>query len=140
MNDNALTSMFEDFIIMDASNRQPDDEGGENVVVGLRLEVHTRMAAPATRAVGADDMAARQGVVPLVVGDVGQVQRKPLPAGKGVAGLQTLATLLLGQVLVGPRVGLHHADADAEALTLAHHRPRCPLSIMAHPVSCARIW
>ena len=32
MNDNALTSMFEDFIIMEISSRSPDDDGGENVV------------------------------------------------------------------------------------------------------------
>lgn len=45
MNDNALTSMFEDFIIMEISSRSPDDEGGENVVYteGQRIDTFARL-------------------------------------------------------------------------------------------------
>lgn len=31
MTDNMLTSMFEDFVIMDISSAEPDNEGGENI-------------------------------------------------------------------------------------------------------------
>lgn len=45
MNDNALTSMFEDFIIMEISSRSSDDDGGENVVYteGERIDAFARL-------------------------------------------------------------------------------------------------
>lgn len=45
MNDNALTSMFEDFIIMEISSKSPDDDGGENVVYteGERMDAFARL-------------------------------------------------------------------------------------------------
>ena len=45
MNDNALTSMFEGFIIMEISSRSPDDDGGENVVYteGERIDAFARL-------------------------------------------------------------------------------------------------
>lgn len=45
MNDNALTSMFEDFIIMEISSKSPDDDGGENVVYteGERIDAFARL-------------------------------------------------------------------------------------------------
>lgn len=45
MNDTALTSMFEDFIIMEISSKIPDDDGGENVVYteGERIDAFARL-------------------------------------------------------------------------------------------------
>lgn len=45
MNDNALTSMFEDYIIMEISSKSPDDDGGENVVYteGERIDAFARL-------------------------------------------------------------------------------------------------
>ena len=44
MSDNTLTSMFEDFTIMEISSGSPDDEGGEKVVYteGERIDAFAR--------------------------------------------------------------------------------------------------
>ena len=40
-------------------------EGSKDVVVSLGLDVGTRMATTATRAIGADDLGTRQGIAPV---------------------------------------------------------------------------
>ena len=81
MNDNALTSMFEDFIIMEASYRQPDDEGGEKVVYteGERIDAFARLdSAPEQTTARRDKELAKYTIITPdgVYLDYGQVLKR----------------------------------------------------------------
>ncbi len=49
-------------------------EGGHNLVVGLRLDIHTGMTATATSAKGTDDMGTGKRISPMLLGDALQVE------------------------------------------------------------------
>ena len=56
-------------------------EGCKDVVVGLGLDVGTRMATTATRAIGADDLGTRQGIAPVTA-----IRRVDCVLGLGTTG------------------------------------------------------
>ena len=94
-------------------------EGSEDIVSRLRLQVHTRMPSSASTPVVTDNLCPRQRITPLGSIEHTKVNGKLVGSTEGVD-LTRRGALSKILLIVQPRIGINHGEADIESFTLEY--------------------